>query len=120
MNIPTLKFPAWEQIKNLDLENNEDFSFIVFGTISLSLEGQITCWSEYHKNNIITKHIAFDVLEHGYADTNECTLIQDFTEEGYKTVCEHAQNIYKKIITELLENIVVDWSEWINEYCTNP
>lgn len=119
MNIPTLNFPTWKQIQSLDLENEDSFHFIVFGAEHFNIEGYISIESEYNRhNNKTAYYIVFDVLI-DESSHNYYTAIEDFTEKGYKNICEHALYVYKQIITDLLQNTVADWKEWIDEYCTN-
>ena len=99
-----LKFPKYEYIKSLPLEDDDEciqyykwdlFSLPinVVGRLSYNVEGDGL--------------IYFDVFENGYTGVNEFTLGHTLTKANYKEICKYAQSVLDEFYAEL----DVDYSE---------
>lgn len=100
--IPALKFPSYEKLK--ELKKDKEYEFDIFYTGIPITYGRFTLYED-GKNLII-----FDLIEDGYSDKNEYTMIRNFTTRGYKQVCARAQNCYNDLFSALKNGNDCSWT----------
>ena len=105
--IPKLKFPKWETLK--DMPRNEEIILILFAFDSIMVHGRITLFEDGGNR------IFFDVMERGYSNQNNLGLSKPFTKKGYAEICSHAQTAYEKLVRELLRDCSWMWQSELSE-----
>lgn len=105
--IPRLKFPTYEQLKSLD--KNKEYEIILFVTGIENTYGRITI-NEDGKRQII-----FDLVEDGYINKNDYTIIKSFDRKNYKTICYQAQRCYDDLYKALKNGNDCSWMWEFNE-----
>lgn len=91
--IPSVKFPSYEQIKNLD--KNKESEIILFVT------GIENSYGRFIVNEDGKRKIVFELIENGYCECNYYTMTRRITKKEYKAICVHAQNCYNDIFKAL-------------------
>ena len=102
----TLTFPTWKQIENLDKNKPHSFNIFWFDTIPVS--GTLTLY-EFEFDEQADDMIYFDVLING----NEAiakSIHSEYSELGYKKICDYAQKIYDSLCKELIANINTEYN----------
>ena len=107
VEIPRLKFPAWEMLK--DLPREDEIILILFAFDSIMVYGRFTLFEDGGNR------IFFDVMEEGYSDKNCLGISEQFTKKGYANICSHAQEVYEQLVKELLRDCSWMWQSELSQ-----
>ena len=99
--IPSVKFPTYEQIKQLD--KNKEYEIILFVTGIENSDGRFIV-NEDGKRNIL-----FELIENGYCECNYYTMRRRITKKEYAQICVHAQICYNDLFKAMENGADCSW-----------
>lgn len=99
-DVPEVKFPPYEKIKKI----YEEIEIIVFRT------GFPNTYGRFIINEDNRRKIVFDLIEDGYSEMNDYTMIRRITKKDYEEICNHAQNCYNDLFLALKNGNDCSWT----------